>query len=123
MRNIESEHSNTQPKSSKVTLFAEVQSPIASTSKSPMIWKKATVSDLKRPVTEELLSHWLKRQTCNSTTSEPICGQYAPLAKLKQEVFEAEKTYRKRKQAREEILFELEKTKSVTIEKTAGTCL
>ncbi|KAG5866000.1 hypothetical protein JTB14_006254 [Gonioctena quinquepunctata] len=101
MTNIESEHSYTQPKSSEVTLSAKVQSPIASTSKSPMTGKKATAPDLKRLVTEELQNHWLKRR-------RPAIQQPASqlVAKLKQE-----ETYKGRKQEREEILFESEKTK------------
>ncbi|KAG5866841.1 hypothetical protein JTB14_027326 [Gonioctena quinquepunctata] len=73
-----------------------------------MTWKKATASNLKRPLTEELQNHWLKRRR---PAIQQSVDKYASLAKIKQEVFEAEKTYKERKQERGEILFELEKTK------------
>ncbi|KAG5866833.1 hypothetical protein JTB14_016563 [Gonioctena quinquepunctata] len=93
MTNIESEHSYTHPNSSET-------------------WKKATASDLKRPVTEELKNHWLKRRRpAIQQPASQLEDEYASLAMLKQEVFEGEKTHRERKQEREEILFELEKNK------------
>ncbi|KAG5873018.1 hypothetical protein JTB14_037632 [Gonioctena quinquepunctata] len=60
---------------------------------------------------EESYSVQFETSTNRRVTKPQLVGDYASLAKIKQEVFEAEKTYKERKQEREEILFELEKNK------------
>ncbi|KAG5866842.1 hypothetical protein JTB14_027327 [Gonioctena quinquepunctata] len=92
MTNIQSEHSCTKPNSSGITM-------------SYYVYFKITY-DL-----EESYSVRFETSTNKRVTKPQLVGEYASLAKIKQEVFEAEKMYKERKQEREEILFKLKKNK------------